>query len=680
MRSRYTMKTEELAFILRCQSALGTDLDLERMANTFLTEVIRGSVAIGGALDLNKGLRIEAGKTTEISNAPAWTVEQGKPFHINEDENGISQLQLRLKNGFLNLYFKGSFERLHFYGNAIAGLSKRIDTSIEACLNHAELKESKREVEHAYKVLEAVSHTTELLLDNANYINALKEGLPAVGKAIGVDRVYFFENDFLDGSTSSSSQRVEWTTNGIKPEIDNPDLQQVPFEEVPEMVRPLQQGREFCGWVMELPFGKTRTLLESQNILSILVLPVISNKKFLGFLGFDDCTDLRKWTIEERSVLQALCSSLGRSLQGAAVQKELQQAQVKLKELNASLEEKVKERTAELDNTLAELKIAQDEIVQQEKLAVLGKLAAGVAHEMNTPLGAITSSADNLTNILRAMFKDGLEDADHTIVKEACKLADDFTAHDTLTSRQERAERVVLAEYLRTEYELGPTADQHALALVECGVLATDKEILEHIYRSSNVEMALSITTTVMKIRKSVSTIEVAAQKAANVVRALKSYVRNDNVYSATVFDVRRSINDMLLLFSNQLKKGVELHLDMETQLLLQGNESELSKVWSNLIANALYAMQYRGNLWITGRADHKNIILTFSNDGPAIPEEVMAKLFEPFYTTKPVGEGSGMGLSMVFNIVASMHGSIEAETGETTTFTVTLPKTSRTL
>lgn len=351
--------------------------------------------------------------------------------------------------------------------------------------------------------------------------------------------------------------------------------------------------------------------------------------------------------------------------------KALEQARQDLVRLNEVLEEKAAK-------TEESLKVAQTELVEGEKLALLGRLAAGVAHEMNTPLGAITSSADNLSTILSAMFKDGLKDADHTIVKEACKLADDFTAHDTLTSRQERVERAQLTEYLRTEYAMGDAAAEHATALVECGILAKDKRILDHIYRSTNVEMALSITTAIMKVRKSVSTIEVAAQKAANVVRALKTYVRNDNVHSATVFDIRRSINNVLLLFGNQLKKGVELHLDMEEPLLIQGNETEMSKVWSNLIANALYAMEYQGNLWIKGSTTATEITLKFINDGPPIPEEVMARLFEPFYTTKPIGEGSGMGLSIVFNIVASLNGSIEAETGEKTTFKVTLPKAAK--
>ena len=671
------MKTEELAFILRCQSALGTHLEIEQMGHRFLSEVVRGSVAIGGTLQLSSGLLVKAGKTFETTDGLSLADRQTAPFRINEQkDSGINHLSVKLRNGNLNLFFKGGSDRLSFYGHAIAGLSKRIDTSIEACLNHAELEASKKKVEHAYKLLEAVSYTTELLLDNSNYISALSEGLPAVGKAIGVDRVYFFENDFVNGATSSTSQRVEWTANGIKPESDNPDLQQVPFEEVPEMVEPLQEGKEFVGLVDQMHPGKTYELLKSQDIQSILVLPVITEQKFLGFIGFDDGTTSRKWSSEERSMLRALCSSVGKSMGGAAVQEELIETQQKLKQLNASLEDKVKERTRELRNALSELKFAQQEIVQQEKLAVLGKLAAGVAHEMNTPLGAINSSADNLSNILRSMFKEGMKNADHTTIMEACKLADDFTAHDTLTSRQERAERKLLTETLQNTYGLTEsTANEHASELVECGILSSDTEILDHVYGAENAEIALSITTTIMKIRKSVSTIEVASQKAANVIRALKSYVRNDNVHSATVFDVRRSINDILLLFSNQLKKGVELHVEMDEQLLLQGNESELSKVWSNLIANALYAMDYSGNLWIKGRTDSLNVILEFINDGPRIPEDVMARLFEPFYTTKPIGEGSGMGLSIVFNIIASMNGSIEAESKEKTTFTITLPK-----
>ncbi len=347
--------------------------------------------------------------------------------------------------------------------------------------------------------------------------------------------------------------------------------------------------------------------------------------------------------------------------------KELEMARKDLVLLNQRLEEKA-ERSNE------SLRVAESGLVEGEKLALLGRLAAGVAHEMNTPLGAITASADNVSEILKHLFKEGLRNADHDSIMTACKLADDFTSHDTLTSREERQEKIRLVEHLSTVYGIEKAKD-HATQLVESGIIADDKDVLDHIYHSTNIEAALNITTTIMKVRKSISTIEVAAQKAANVVRALKSYVRNDDVHHATVFDVSRSIRDVLLLFASQIKKGVEVHLDIKDTLLIQANESEVSKVWSNLIANALYAMNYQGYLNIQGLMDEHNVIVKVTNDGPEIPQHVLSRLFEPFYSTKPVGEGSGMGLSIVFNVVASMNGSIEVETGENTTFIVTLPK-----
>lgn len=350
--------------------------------------------------------------------------------------------------------------------------------------------------------------------------------------------------------------------------------------------------------------------------------------------------------------------------------KQLEMAREDLLTLNNRLEEKA-------DKSDEILRAAQSELLAGEKLALLGRLSAGIAHEMNTPLGAITASVDNVSEILKKLFKEGLKNADHSTVMAACGIADEFTAHDTLTSREEREEIKRLTQHLSTVYQVGENAVTHARKLVECGVISSDTDVLEHIYTSENVESALEMTTIIMKVRKSISTIEIAAQKAANVVKALKSYVHTNKTSDATIFNVNRSIRDILLLFNSQIRKGVEVHLDLEDSLFLQGNESEVSKIWSNLIGNSLYAMQNKGNLWITGRSDKHNVIITVANDGPPIPEEVQARLFEPFYTTKPIREGSGMGLSIVFNIVAAMNGSVEFESAATTTFTVTIPKTA---
>jgi signal transduction histidine kinase len=387
--------------------------------------------------------------------------------------------------------------------------------------------------------------------------------------------------------------------------------------------------------------------------LSEITVPIINNNKVIGVI---DSEHSQKYFFPENhlKILNTISAMTATKIVQVKYNEEL------INHKNR-LEETVEKRT--------------NDLIEVEKLAVLGRLSAGVAHEMNTPLGAIASSSDNLTGILRELFADGMENANHNTVIEACKLADDLMISDPLTSREERKERKLLAEHLKYKYKVGLAASNHATSLVECGILTKHKDVLDHIYQSEDIEEALELTLVIIRIRKSIDTIGLASQKAAKVVRALKSYVHNDNTSGVEVFDARRSVHDVLLLFTNQLKQNVELHIDMESELLLQGNESELSKVWSNLIANALYAMQNSGNLWVKGASDKQNIILTFANDGPAIPEEVQARLFEPFYTTKPVGDGSGMGLSIAFNVVASMNGSIEVETGETTTFTVTIPK-----
>jgi C4-dicarboxylate-specific signal transduction histidine kinase len=349
---------------------------------------------------------------------------------------------------------------------------------------------------------------------------------------------------------------------------------------------------------------------------------------------------------------------------------ELEQARRDLVMLNDRLEERA-------EQTTRKLRFAQTELEQGEKLAVLGRLAAGVAHEMNTPLGAITSSVNNVSELLRYLFKDGLGKADHDTVKAACTIADAFTVHQNLTSREERAQVLQLTELLRAEYGVGEEAVSHARTLVESGIMSTDRNILDHIYTAPDPQVALDTTTTIMKVRKSISTVEVAAQKAANVIRALKSYVRSsENLEDADV-NLKKSIEDVLLLFANQLKMGVDVHLAVDPHLQLKCDQTELSKVWTNLISNAIYAMEGKGNIWIDGHRTDNAIALTFANDGPPIPKEVMDHLFEPFYSTKPVGEGSGMGLSIALNVVAALRGSMHVETGQQTLFKIILPTNS---
>ncbi len=350
-----------------------------------------------------------------------------------------------------------------------------------------------------------------------------------------------------------------------------------------------------------------------------------------------------------------------------AKNKELEQARKDLVRLNELLEDRAT-RSEE------HLRQAETELIEGEKLALLGRLAAGMAHEINTPLGAISASSHILVSTLRTLFSDSRLLAEHDMLARAFQLADGHTTTHTLTSREERAEKKLMLEHLLLHYWV-EDAERHARELVESGVTLRHTAILDQIYSSEDMDTAMEVTTTMLKARRSISIINKAAQSASNVVKALKSYVRNEAGEEATVFDARRSIRDVLLLFNSQMKHGVTLHIDMPDSLHILGSETESSKIWANLISNAIYAMDYKGNLWLEGKADEHTVTLRFINDGPPIPPHVRERMFEPFFTTKPIGEGSGMGLSIIAGILASMQGRITVASDELTIFTIVLPR-----
>jgi signal transduction histidine kinase len=179
----------------------------------------------------------------------------------------------------------------------------------------------------------------------------------------------------------------------------------------------------------------------------------------------------------------------------------------------------------------------------------------------------------------------------------------------------------------------------------------------------------------VLRIRKSLGTIAFASKKAATIVKALKTYVHQGDDEVHSVFNLKDSILNTLILYRGQTKQNIEVHFDDTRDWMVLGNESEASKIWSNLIANSIYAIgNKKGNIWIEITETDKRYSIKFSNDGPVISEQVRLKMFEPFYTTKPIGEGSGMGLSMVRNVVNNLGGTIVLLPKGKTTFVIDIP------
>jgi len=355
-------------------------------------------------------------------------------------------------------------------------------------------------------------------------------------------------------------------------------------------------------------------------------------------------------------------------------------AQKFLADYSRTLETEVAERTQELTSALESLKATQEELIQSEKMAALGQLVAGVAHEINTPLGAIASSARNLASFwneslepLLAFWR-GLEPASQEHFLALLRATSQPAA--PLSTREQRQIKKALAQQL--ESHSIKNAASVANLLLGTGVWDNLEPFLP-LLKDPEGETILKTAYQLANAQTSIRTIATAAERAGKVVFALKTYARYNMTGIPVEAQIAEGIETVLTLYHNQLKQGVQVIKNYEEGLpAVLCYPDELNQVWTNLIHNALQAMDYQGTLTADIRRREGGIQVSITDSGRGIPPEIMPKIFQPFFTTKPPGEGSGLGLDIVKKIVEEKHrGKIEVQSvpGQTT-FSVFLPLT----
>jgi signal transduction histidine kinase len=365
-------------------------------------------------------------------------------------------------------------------------------------------------------------------------------------------------------------------------------------------------------------------------------------------------------------LVSILTSSLARS---RADQLGLKASREELKILNATLEDKVVERTAALDATRSEL-------MEASKMAALGQLVAGISHELNTPIGAIDSSVRNLGIVVRQGIPSLLEkwrtfdEAQIAAFNKLIGIAfDSRRQYDSLNERKRR--KAMIAHLAARGIDIpGALAGK----LIELGA-GGDLETIDEVFRLANPETVIESALKISTLAGLSDILVTSANKASAVIKSLRLYSRQDEGDAMSQIDPCEEIDNILTLFHNALKRGIEVLRDYAEVPLVLCRRDQINQVWINLVSNALHAMDYRGILAISIGIEGESLIVKVADSGHGIAPEHFSRIFSPFFTTKSKGEGTGLGLSISKRIVEENGGSIGFESGSRgTVFSVKIP------
>ena len=300
---------------------------------------------------------------------------------------------------------------------------------------------------------------------------------------------------------------------------------------------------------------------------------------------------------------------------------------VHLERSHHQLQEDLIVQNSKLDAALKELKITQGHILQSEKMASIGQLAAGVAHEINNPIGFIGSNLDAL--------KDYMEDVD-TLLSHYQNL------HKSLTGAAEKS----LTEEIKHQVKAVRQFEEQ----IEIEYLKKDIPELLHDCKEGT-------------------------RRVGKIVADLKNFAHPGNDRKMLV-DINKGLESTLNVVYNELKYKASIIREFGDIPMVEGFPQKLNQVFMNILVNAAQAITEKGEIRIETKKEGNNVLVSISDTGCGIREEHLSKIFDPFFTTKEIGKGTGLGMNIAYNIIQEHKGKIfvQSTVGKGTTITVSLP------
>jgi len=298
---------------------------------------------------------------------------------------------------------------------------------------------------------------------------------------------------------------------------------------------------------------------------------------------------------------------------------------------------------------------------QRDKLAALGKLSAGLAHELNNPAAAAARSADALLSCLTRLRElDAQPYLSETNCVDVAKVENELRGELQPVAFKDQLDRSDREEAITSWLESHKAPEPWKLS----PLLVDANLTVDHLERfrdaaGPSLPVALARFATMLEIERIIGQISHSTKRISGLVKAIKEYSYMDQSPVQEV-DVVRGLETTLAILEHKIRKGITVIRDFAPDVpKVTANGGELNQIWTNLIDNAADAMKNKGKLCVRVVREGEDVLVEIADNGTGIPKEIQSRIFEPFFTTKGVGDGTGLGLDSVSRLVRKMRGTI---------------------
>lgn len=468
------------------------------------------------------------------------------------------------------------------------------------------------------KIHQTIKEDLNYFFDFEDINEAIDFFLEDIGKLTGASRVHVL---LLRGNANLMDNTHEWCAPGVKPQKEK--LQNISTTSLTWWGNKIQKEKYVqVEDVTKLPEEAIKEI-ESLGLLenkSVLIFPIYIGAELVGSIGIDNASEITKWRKEDIMLLNLVSKIFGNVIKRKRVEKALRAS-----------EETLKIKNNELTAALSLLKQTQAQLIHNEKLAGIGQLAAGVAHEINNPLGFVLSNFDMLKKYITQLS---------SVIEGYTQLKETIIQKDIIDLKIELNEINNLEKKNHLNFILGDLEDL---------------------------------------IKESMG----GLKRVEEIVKGLRMFSRVDQINEIEEYDLNLGIKTTVLVARNEIKYHAVIEEMLGDIPMIIANGGKINQVLLNIIVNAAHAIKAKsteepGIIKIRTYEEGANVICEIEDNGIGIEKKNLQKIFDPFFTTKQLGEGTGLGLSIAYEIITAHHNGeilVDSETDVGTKFIIKIPK-----